>query len=474
MKFLPQSLVGRILIIGFAVLVLSHLVVGIYSYRESQSADQANRVEFISERIGNAVSRLLPLSFEQRVAVLRDDRFMRRFIRLADQNLFGDETSRGSLETALFASLKASLADQNISTIRINVVEGPERGVELFQGRPPHMGRHEGMAGPDHDRGHFFDDRPPPDLLQIAVQFPDGMWMNVQVPLFGPPPLWRFKPFWGMGFVLLLAGIVAAFALYRANKPLEAMIKASERFGNDLNAPPLAETGPREVVRAARAFNQMQMRLQRFVQDRTQMLAAISHDLKTPITRLRLRAELIEGDALREKVLADLSEMEAMIASTLSFARDDGTNEATTALDLGALLESLCEDLSPEGQLVKYDGPLSLKVMAKPLALKRALSNLIDNGLKYGERVEVGLKCQDQGLEIVVRDHGPGIAEAELENVFKPFYRLEASRNRQTGGTGLGLSIVRACIQAQGGNISLRNHPDGGLEARIDLPKGNV
>ena len=234
----------------------------------------------------------------------------------------------------------------------------------------------------------------------------------------------------------------------------------------------LQETGAPEMRAAARAFNQMQLRLRRLIDDRTQMLAAISHDLKTPITRLRLRAEFIEEPGLQEKMLADLAEMEAIVASTLAFARSDARSEGSEAVDLADMLQSLAEARADSGALVGYEGPAHLTVAARPVALRRALSNLIDNAIKYGTTAQITLRLEDRQAVVEIDDEGPGIAADQMELVFRPYYRLEGSRSRETGGVGLGLSIARAVIRAEGGEIVLKNRPEGGLRARVTLPLG--
>jgi signal transduction histidine kinase len=247
---------------------------------------------------------------------------------------------------------------------------------------------------------------------------------------------------------------------------------AADRLGLDMNAPPLTEEGPREVRQASHAFNNMQRRLQRFVRDRTQMLAAISHDLRTPITRLKLRAELIEDEQQQKKMLSDLDEMEAMIAATLSFARDEFAHEPRAALDLAALLQTVCDEAADAADAASYDGPARFAFTGRPTALKRAFANLIDNAVKYGAAARVALTVAQGTVSVAIDDDGPGIAEAEFDRVFDPFYRIESSRSRETGGVGLGLAVVRSVVRGHGGDITLANRPEGGLRATVVLPMG--
>jgi signal transduction histidine kinase len=218
----------------------------------------------------------------------------------------------------------------------------------------------------------------------------------------------------------------------------------------------------------------MQMRLKRFIEDRTQMLAAISHDLRTPITRLRLRAEFVDDLDQRGKMLRDLEEMEAMISATLAFSRDDAAREPAVVLNLPVLLSALAADGQTAGHEVTYTGPERCDVMAKPLSLKRALTNLVDNAIKYGTRAKIELATSGDTVEVTIDDDGPGIPDIDRERVFAPFVRLEASRSRETGGVGLGLTIARNTLRAMGGDVELRSRIGGGLRARVILPAMEV
>lgn len=309
-----------------------------------------------------------------------------------------------------------------------------------------------------------------------SLRLPDGPWLNlrVQVP---PPRPWHSETFLIAFLVMTItAAALILWAVRRLILPIRALAEAADRLGRDVNAPPLPERGPTEIATAAHAFNTMAERIRRFVRDRTQMLAAISHDLRTPITRLRLRAEFMEDDEQRRKMLADLDEMEAMITATLAFARDEAAAEPTVPLDLAALCRTVLDeatDAQPEAaERVAYAGPERLVVMARPMALKRAIANLVGNALTYGGAARLALvpSAAGQPLRLTVDDDGPGIPPAELESVFQPFRRLEASRNRETGGTGLGLPIARNILRAHGGDVVLRNRPEGGLQAVVTLP----
>jgi signal transduction histidine kinase len=215
----------------------------------------------------------------------------------------------------------------------------------------------------------------------------------------------------------------------------------------------------------------MQERLQRFVDDRTQMLAAISHDLRTVLTRLQLRVDFIEDEEQRGKALQDLTAMQTMLNATLEFARDDSAGESRTALDIAVLLQSLCDDWSDSGERIEYQGAQHLTFNGRPVALQRMFSNLIENALRYGHEANVILQADRNNIQITVADRGPGIAQDMREKVFAPFFRLEPSRSRETGGTGLGLAVARSIARRHGGDITLADHPEGGLLVHVQLPR---
>ncbi len=310
------------------------------------------------------------------------------------------------------------------------------------------------------------------DILEVSIQLSDKSWLNFAV--LRP----HAEPVWWSGFVLsiiamtVIVVLLSFWALRSATAPLATFARAAERLGMDVNAPPVPEVGPGEVRRLAHAFNRMQLRIRNFVHDRTQMLAAISHDLRTPITRLRLRADSMGDEEQRQKMLQDLEQMESMIAATLSFARDDVLQEVQRAFDLAALLQDLCDDAKDGGLSAVFRGPRSLTVHGRPLALKRAFTNLVDNAVNYGHRAEVALQADDSRATVSIDDEGPGIPEAEREKVFEPFYRLDSARRRETGGVGLGLASVRSIVRAHGGDVSLRNRSEGGLRVTVWLPIG--
>jgi signal transduction histidine kinase len=309
----------------------------------------------------------------------------------------------------------------------------------------------------------------------IGMRLPDGEWLNVTAQLEPLRP-WH-SPTFLSAFVLMTAAaaVLTLWAVRRLTAPVRTLAEAAEALGRDVNAAPLPENGPAEVAVAAVAFNTMAARIRRFVQDRTELLTAIGHDLRTPITRLKLRAEFVEDDEQRGKILADLEELEAMVSATLAFGRDARTTEPVSQLDLAELLRTILDetgDAHPDLlDKLRYDGPPHLTVRARSLALKRVLVNLVTNAVNYGGSAVVRLSHDDLRMVVIeIEDDGPGISPAELDRGFEPFHRGEPSRNRETGGVGLGLPIARNIMRAHGGDVQLANRPPHGIRATVTLP----
>ncbi len=306
------------------------------------------------------------------------------------------------------------------------------------------------------------------DDFLASYQRLDGAWVTIR-PAGHELEIWRWL---GLLWLLFTAAAVVPFAwalAHRLAKPIGAFAAAAERLGRDPRAAPLALTGPPEIADAAAAFNQMQARLNRYVDDRATVIAAIAHDLRTPLMRLELRLE-DASDEIRRTCESDIRDMESMISATLAFVRDTSRPAARRPLDLRTLTESVTDDLSDRGAPVTLAPGEAVVIDGNPAALKALLSNLIQNALKYAGNADVALGRADGVATIEVRDDGPGIALEDLDRVFEPFFRGERSRNRDTGGIGLGLASVRAVARAHGGDVTIENRPEGGLRARVLLP----
>ncbi|KIC09048.1 histidine kinase [Leisingera sp. ANG-M1] len=307
--------------------------------------------------------------------------------------------------------------------------------------------------------------------LKFSIELSDGQWLNAGT-LFERPPLqW---PVHSVATFVLSAGFILTavfwFVLAQVARPLGKLASAAEKLGPEEKIAVLPAAGPQEVRELAAAFDRMQDRISGLVAERTRMLAALGHDLRSPLTAMRVRAELIDEDETRTSMITLIEEMQEMAETTLSFARGLSVAGRAEDCELGQFLEDLRREM-PGGFQLEHGGTVS--VCLHPAAMRRALRNVIENAQNYGGAARVSYVLQEGRIVITVADDGPGIAEADLEAVFEPFLRLESSRSRETGGHGLGLSIARTILRAHGGNVSLRNSADGGLCAELTLPLGN-
>ncbi|MFP7675652.1 ATP-binding protein [Marivita sp. S0852] len=304
--------------------------------------------------------------------------------------------------------------------------------------------------------------------MEVSIAITGGQWLNVATRFERPPIQWSWAS--TLSFVLTAAVLLLAifwFLLTRLTRPLNELAAAAEEFGRGGGQGPLTPVGPNEVRNLTTAFNDMQARLARFVTDRTQMLAALAHDLRSPLTALRVHAEMVEDAETKTGIAASLDEMQDMVEATLAYARGVGQDEALQRIEIGAFLTDIQD--TTHDTLDVCPGPEAM-VQIKLNALRRALRNLIDNAGRYGRNPTLSWAISEGGIEILVEDTGPGIPDDRLRDVFQPFLRLEGSRSRETGGHGLGLSIARSIVLQHGGTITLSNRAEGGLCARIVLP----
>lgn len=304
--------------------------------------------------------------------------------------------------------------------------------------------------------------------FKLHLRLSSGEWLR----LHGSAPEGVFALPWNLlfnlGLMLVAVVLLVAMAARSTVRPLTELARAANSLSRDLRSPPVPETGPTEVREAAHAFNAMQKRIRSGIEERERFLAAVSHDLKTPLTRMRLRTEMMADPQLRAQLQADTDDMMELLDRTLDFLRGKAVEEPLQRVDLVALVESLVEDYQSLGT-VTLQAPDALQWSCRPKALKRALTNLIDNALKYGGQAHMVLATGPSGVEVLVQDKGPGLPEDELQKVFEPFYRVEHSRNRDTGGAGLGLAIVRQIARSHGGDVDLSNRAEGGLQARLSM-----
>ena len=277
---------------------------------------------------------------------------------------------------------------------------------------------------------------------------------------------------WALLVFLIVSGLifVAYVISWQLVKPLKQLADDARRFGSDIHHETLTLKGPRELREVAANFNIMQQRIESFVDERMQLVAAISHDLKTPLTRLRLRVEHLPDDEQKRKAMADINDMNSMIQSAIAFIKQDADHEVVEKVNVTSLVQSVCDDVSDSLGPAVCQSSAGCVLNCKPIAMKRALSNVIENAVRYGQCASVDIKREGEHFKIIVKDKGPGIPENELENVFIPFYRVEKSRSRETGGVGLGLSVSRTLVREQGGEVILENGEKEGLNVTLVMP----
>ncbi len=309
----------------------------------------------------------------------------------------------------------------------------------------------------------------------VSIQRAPQSWLNGTLMSSSYFPGWFAAVLVALA-LFTLSVVMVVLIVRRVTRPLAVLINATDQIGRGERDTPIPVQGPEDVRRTTQAFNRMRERIERFVQNRTQMLAAISHDLRTPLTSLRLQAEFISDQHTREKIIHTLDEMQDMTEATLDFTQEDATKEDNRHVDMAALIGSLCDDLQDIGLNIEYDAAERLPYICRPGGIRRALKNLIENACYYGGRAQVKLRIQGEEkgrfdeIIISIRDDGPGIPEAEWDRVFDPFVRLESSRNRNTGGIGLGMAIARSITHAHGGEIYLQNMEPLGFEVQVRLP----
>lgn len=465
MSVIPQSLFGRTLLILLAGPVASHLVGSwIYSMDRSQIV-RAVGGTVIAQRITN-LTRLVsdaPDNWRARIVTASGDETFRVALSVEPP----PEASADN-DTRAAEALKQVLVEQLALPRTMAPVVSASRPQSMMVGLAEQMMNRSPMRHGFGGLGPFAGFRE----LQVAIPLRDGQWLTFATILPESGAAFSVRFLVSMAVMAVITFLVAVWVVRRVTAPLTALSRAALRLGEDLNAPPMPEVGTVETRQAAHAFNAMQARLRGMIEDRTKMLAAISHDFRTPLTLLRLRVENVDDPAEREKMLSTIADLDAMVAATLAFASDGAAQVPRRATDLTALIGSITDDLADGGLPVCMESCPPVIYACDPSSLKRALTNLIDNAVNYGGNAKVAIHETPQVIEITIDDSGPGIPKAELTRVFEPLYRLESSRNRETGGMGLGLAIALSIIHAHGGRLTLANRPQGGLRALIALPAG--
>lgn len=463
----PQSLFGRLLAASVAAVLLAHTAGLFLIAQEREHFVLQGSVREWARRIAETTLVLQPLGLAERAAAVA--RLSAAPEPLPTAHLppgahgHPGAAAHGFLRLPVLADFERTLKDQVHGALgpayAVEVSATPEAAPPAIAVPVPFFEAHELAAHQGSARRY-----------DVSVRLPDGaalLFRVTRMPEGAPLPRHLLG---NLALLVLILVIVLYVAARNITRPLSELARAAHSVGRDARPERLQERGARELRDAARAFNTMQDRLRRYLDSRTRVLAAMSHDLKTPLTRLRLQVETLDNPPMQERIGRELSEMEAMVREALTLFRGIEDGEPPAPLDLNALLEKVREEFTDMGQQVSLAGRTAQPLTAKPQALKRCLTNLVANATHFGARADIVLE-DGPVVAIRVRDGGPGIPAQELERVFEPFYRLESSRNRDSGGTGLGLSIARDIAQAHGGSLTLSNLPGGGLEAALLLPR---
>jgi len=467
----PRSLFGRLLVASVVAVLLAQVVGLFLIAQEREHFVLQGSVREWTRRIAETTLTLQSLQPSERAAAVSRltsaqeefPRAPRGFPRFRGAGADPHPLMRGFVPLPLLSDFEQTLRDQLRSALgpsyAIEVSATPEPAPAAIPVPVPFFEAHELAA---HKGGA--------ERYDVTVRFADGdpvIYRVMRPPRGAPLPRNLFINLTLLFVILVIALYVVARSITR---PLSDLARAADSVGRDARPAPLAEHGARELRDAARAFNTMQERLRRYLDSRTRVLAAMSHDLKTPLTRLRLQVETLDNPPLQARIGRELDEMEGMVREALSLLKGLDDGEPAAAIDIDALLAGLREQFLEMGRQVTVSGHVAQAFIGRPQALKRCLTNLVENAIKFGTRADI-LVEDGAVLRIRVRDHGLGIPEEELERVFEPFYRLDSSRNRDSGGSGLGLSIARDIAQAHGGSLALHNLPAGGLEATLELPR---
>jgi signal transduction histidine kinase len=452
MRWFPRSLFGRIVLIlagGFLAIQLITTAIAISDRNALVFRAGANQA---ATRVGDVVRTMTAASPAERSRIMQA--ISNDTLKVTYGKPAGSDAAAGD-ESELMTTARDALA----------LALPPGVGFRVIDARPVYL-------NPGSWYAREFGERPGVRMYS-TVLLNDGVWITVESIDPARATQWVIRMFRNLAIIDGVMVVLCFFAVRLVTRPLSVLASAAEDLGRNIDRPALPERGANELVRASRALNVMQDRLKRYVDTRMKVLAAMSHDLKTPITRMRLRAEMLDDAHIKAKFTKDLDELQQMVGSTLDYMRGLAEGgEAVQPIDVTALISSLKEDAEEAGHTVTISGEARSPVIGRAQALKRCLQNLIDNALAYGRRADITLRDEGGALNISISDDGPGIPEDDIERVFEPFHRVEGSRNRNTGGSGLGLSIARNIAQAHGGSVRLRNLARGGLEATLRIPRG--
>ena len=460
MSLMPRTLAGRVFLVIIAGLVVAHgASYALFEIERARSLERFSAAE-VAARIVDAARREggpaegTPMPARHRIR-------WHEARELPAAPATATPPSSG-FESELRRLLTESLGEDPVAWMSVR--SGPPPVESHVSAKPPEPARGAGeprFVGPRGDRSLGF--------LTVALKLPGNRFATAETPIFTPIRGIPAEAWWAIALVFAVTAVFTLVAARLAVGPVRLLADAADRLSRNIDEPPLAEKGAQELRSATRAFNRMQDRLKRHVNSRALAFAAMSHDIRTPLTRMRLRLETL-GPEAKERIGEDLDEIESIARSVLEISRGLSAEEPICAVDLDAMVRRLVADYAAMGSILSVSGRAGA-IPARPAALKRAIGNLVDNALKYGRDVGIQLSESRTHATLAVCDRGPGIPTADLAKVTTPFYRVESSRNRDTGGAGLGLAITKDLVEGQGGELTLANRPDGGLAATIRLPR---
>lgn len=464
-----RSLATQLITFTLAALIISQALTFLISWKEhSKALDAAAKSEFLSRaRTMTRLVETIPAEYQRQALLASETRDSRFWVtdREAKDPAAWRLTAAAEFSRPLenFVDLVRIFQDGSAST----QIPDPKRVAALNAGEGWRVPMQSLWALPQPIKYVYFDGS---RGYGLVIKVDDRTWLNAAFYMRQTGGWWTSTSLASLSLTAIILALIGVFFASRISRPLRNLATSAEALGRGENLPPLSEEGPEEVRRTAEAFNKMQDRLHRFVEDRTKMLAAIGHDLRTPLTTLRLRTEFVQDHEIQRKMLSTIDELQGMTEAAISFARGESTEEETRDIDLEALVGSICDDQSDLGKPVNFVEGAKLTYRCRPDGLRRAVRNLVENAVRYGGEARVFIRPTAATVDIVIEDRGPGIPEPMKEKVFAPFFRLEASRNRDTGGIGLGLSIARAAARQHGGDISFVKG-DGGMQAVLSLPR---
>ncbi|MDX1302998.1 ATP-binding protein [Photobacterium sp.] len=472
-KLWPKSLVARTLWLTLLAVFLAQMIATLIWYGQSKQRDLEgleSTSASMATMFASTVNFFQSLPLQYRHIVLDQLRNMggtRFFVSFNEEEILIDPIPASKLKNTAVDAIQNVL---NEKLPRLNVIK-----VEFSRPETLHVLKNDILLSdlPPSWADHTLSLEPlNPPILVVQLELATNEWLYIAALLPAPyvmldDEIITRQQVIFLAFITALLLVFTYFMVRRQTKPLKRLANAANALSLDIYQPPLKEEGASELVTATQAFNRMQMRLRRYIDDREHLFSAISHDLKTPITRLRLRAELIDDEAKIEKFNRDLDELEMMVKGALQTVRDTDLHENLVQVDLSEMLHSIAESHNNGQKKVTIPDTPIAPLMGKPLALKRCLTNLIDNGVKYGEKVELIVADEHDALVLIIKDQGRGIPEESMEAVFEPYFRVATDDE----GHGLGMGIARNILHAHGGDLTIHNSKHGGLEVKVFIPR---